>query len=235
MDKEIEKDLLERIEGRLIDTELFDKNEKISFVISDYCKKSFYAPYYIGVYASDTKQGMINAGFVLQQLSVYLSAIGIASCYQAKSVFFKPVNSEGKVLVISLAMGYPNTSMYREVEEINRFKLDKICIKKEEPNDEVKRLIEIARIAPSSYNAQPWRFVVYNNRIHIFVKKHMIGNIERYKYINIGIMLGNIVLGSEELWIDIKFKELNELNRREYGNNEYIISLINKNTDGRIV
>ncbi len=48
-------------------------------------------------------------------------------------------------------------------------------------------------------------------------------------------MLGNIVLGSEELWIDIKFKELNELNRREYGNNEYIISLINKNTDGRIV
>ena len=67
---------------------------------------------------------MINAGFVLQQLSVYLSAIGIASCYQAKSVFFKPVNSEGKVLVISLAMGYPNTSMYREVEEINRIKLE---------------------------------------------------------------------------------------------------------------
>ena len=30
MDKEIEKDLLERIEGRLRDTELFDKNEKIS-------------------------------------------------------------------------------------------------------------------------------------------------------------------------------------------------------------
>lgn len=96
MDKEIEKDLLERIEGRLRDTELFDKNEKISFVISDYCKKSFYAPYYIGVYASDTKQGMINAGFVLQQLSVYLSAIGIASCYQAKSVFLNLLIQKGK-------------------------------------------------------------------------------------------------------------------------------------------
>lgn len=235
MDNEIEEDLLKRIEDRLKNTELFYREEKITFVISDYCKKSYYAPYYIGIYASDTKQGKINAGFVMQQISIYLSAIGIASCFQTKSVCFKPISSEGKVLAVSLAIGYPNTAMYRDVKDINRFKTDKICIKKEEPNDEVKKIIELARIAPSSHNSQPWRFVVYNNRLHIFVKKNMMGNIEKYKYVNIGIMLGNIVMGTEEFWIDIKFKEIKEYYKREYGNNEYIISLINKNVDGRIV
>ena len=102
LDNEIEEDLLNRIVTRLEETELLYKEEKLKFIISDYCKKSFYAPYYIGVYAANNRKGHINAGFVMQQLVTYLSAIGIASCFQAKSVVFKQVNSEGKILVISL-------------------------------------------------------------------------------------------------------------------------------------
>ena len=233
MDGEIEADILARIRQRLYEIDLLYEKSKITCVISDYCKKSYYAPYYVGVYTDNTKEGVINAGFGLQQLSIYLSAIGIASCYQTKSVIFKPVNTEGMKLAISIAFGYPANKMYREAEEVSRLPKNKICVIKEKPNEEVDRLIELARIAPSSYNTQPWRFVVYNNRLHVFVKKKMLGSLARLKYVNMGVMLGNISIGAEELWIDIEFREVRDIKSKDYGDNEYLISIYNKNTDGR--
>ena len=41
LDNEIEEDLLNRIVTRLEETELLYKEEKLKFIISDYCKKSF--------------------------------------------------------------------------------------------------------------------------------------------------------------------------------------------------
>ena len=233
MDNEIEKDLLDRIKTIMNETELIYKDSKLTFIISDYCKKSYYAPYYVGVYAQNTKESQINAGFVLEQLSIYLSAIGIASCFQSKSMIFKPFNAEGKSLIISLAIGYPEVGMYRDYIEINRLKTEKLCVYKEEPNEEVRKLIEIARLSPSSYNIQPWRFVIYSNKIHIFVKSKILKHTLKFKYINMGVMLGNISMGAEEFWIDIKLKEINDIKNKEYGDNEYIISIYNKTTDGR--
>lgn len=235
MDNEIEQDLLTRIKTRLEETELLykDKEAKLKFIVSDYCKKSYYAPYYIGVYGQNTKEAKLNAGCVMEQLAIYLSAIGIGSCFQGKSMVFKETNAESKVLLISMAIGYPETGMYRDVDDVNRLKKEKICVYKETPNEEVAKLIELARIAPSSYNAQPWRFVVYSNKIHVFVKKRMLNHIGKFKYVNIGAMLGNIISGSEELWIDIVFKEKENIKSKEYGDNEYVISIYNKTADGK--
>lgn len=233
MDSEIEKDILDRIRLRLGQIEPLYKKANVKCVISDYCRKSYYAPYYVGVYSDNTREGVMNAGFILHQLSVYLTAIGIASCYQAKSVVFKPVNSEGMKLAVSLAFGYPGSKMYREAEEVSRLSVNKICVMKEKPNEEVERLIELARISPSSYNTQPWRFVVYNNRIHVFVKKKMLNRLTRLKFVNMGVMLGNVCIGAEELWIDIEFREVKDIKSKDYGDNEYVITIFNRNTDGR--
>lgn len=233
MDGEIEEDILERIRERVNRIDLLYEKSKIMCVISDYCKKSYYAPYYVGVYTDNTKEGVMNAGFVLQQLSIYLSAIGIASCYQTKPVIFKPVNTKGMKLAISIAFGYPVDKMYREADEVSRLSKNKICVIKEKPNEEVERLMELGRISPSSYNTQPWRFVVYNNRMHVFVKKKMLSTLTRLKYVNMGVMLGNISIGAEELWIDIEFREIKDIKSKDYGDNEYLISIYNKNTDGR--
>lgn len=235
MESKIEEDILDKIRLRLGQIEPLYGKANVKCVISDYCKKSYYAPYYIGVYSDNTREGVMNAGFILHQLSVYLTAIGIASCYQAKSVVFKPVNSEGMKLAVSLAFGYPGGKMYRETEEASRLSVNKICVMKEKPNEEVERLIELARISPSSYNTQPWRFVIYNNRMHVFVKKKMLNRLTRLKFVNMGVMLGNVCLGAEELWIDIEFREVKEIKSKDYGDNEYVITIFNRNTDGRRV
>ena len=112
-------------------------------------------------------------------------------------------------------------------------KTDKICVYKEEPNTDMKELLELARVSPSAYNTQPWRFVVYSNRMHVFLKKSRVKRIANMEYINMGIMLANIVIGAEEKWIDICMKEQEELKYKKIGSNEYILTVFNRNGDGR--
>ena len=97
----------------------------------------------------------------------------------------------------------------------------------------MKELLELARVSPSAYNTQPWRFVVYSNRMHVFLKKSRVKRIANMEYINMGIMLANIVIGAEEKWIDICMKEQEELKDKKIGSNEYILTVFNRNGDGR--
>lgn len=232
MNQVIEDDLMQRIKTNTLNTELFYADSKITIVFSEFCNKSFYAPYYVGIYTDGTKKGKMNAGYVMQQLTVYLTAIGIGSCYQAQPLVFQPVNQEGMILSIGMAFGYPEIGIYRDETEIKRLKLDKLCVIKEKPNREIEKILTLARVAPSSFNMQPWRFIVYKNRIHVFAKKRLLPKLEKYKYVNMGIMLANIVVGAEELWIDIVIKEKNSLITRDYGDNEYFLTIYNKDVDG---
>lgn len=230
---EIEPDLIMRIKLAINSAAKKYKDVQMNVVISDYCRKSFLAPYYIGIYTDGSRRSEINAGYVLQQVVIYLTAIGIATCYQANNNVFRDRDSMGHEMTITLAFGYPAGDMYRSRQEIKRMKPDKVCVYKEEPNSEVEELIEFARISPSAYNAQPWRFVAYSNRIHVFLKKSRIKKMARMEYVSIGIMLADIVIGAEEKWIDIYMKEIEGIKEKELGNNEYILTILNRNSDGR--
>ncbi len=77
-----------------------------------------------------------------------------------------------------------------------------LCAFKDEPGEQVKAILRAARLAPSSFNSQPWRFVVYSDRIYIFAKKTRPFSgkeSEAFKEFNIGIMLSHIMLAAEEL------------------------------------
>ena len=230
---EIESDLIGRIKKAIDCAANQYKDIKMNVVMSDYCRKSFLAPYYIGVYTDGNRKSEINAGYVLQQVVIYLTAIGIATCYQANNTVFREKDSMGHEMTLSLAFGYPSSDMYRSKHEINRVKTDKICFYKEKPNSEVAELIELGRISPSAYNVQPWRFVVYSNRIHVFLKKSKVKRFTKMEYVNMGIMLANMVIGAEEKWIDIDLKDVEEIREKVLGNNEYLITVLNKNSDGR--
>lgn len=233
LNHEIEMDLIERIKLAIDSVVAKYEDAQMNVVVSDYCQKSFLAPYYIGIYTDGSRHSEINAGYVLQQVVIYLTAIGIATCYQANNAVFKDKDSAGHEMTLTLAFGYPGGDMYRSKQEINRIKSDKLCVYKEKPNSEVMELLELARVSPSAYNAQPWRFVAYSNRIHVFLKKSKIKRLAKLEYVNIGIMLANIVIGAEEQWIDIYMKEVECIREKELGNNEYILTILNRNSDGR--
>ena len=91
-------------------------------------------------------------------------------------------------------------------------------------------MLEAARLAPSSTNSQPWRFVVYENRIHVFSKKPLDEKslLNPFTELNFGIMLANVMVAAEEVWVDLDLIKLNNITHKSIPNNQYVISILLK-------
>lgn len=188
------------------------------------------APYYISFMSKRAPGYLENAGYILEELSLFLNTKGIGSCYQGALKVEKDTREMTEVLV--MAAGYPKPYIYREEGSAKRLPLNKLCVFKEEPDKEVVTILKAAALAPSSLNGQPWRFVVYKNRIHVFVQKNTLKTalFSKMRMIDIGIALNHMMVAAEELWVEAELKALDNISNQSFKRNEYVISLILKQT-----
>lgn len=186
------------------------------------------APYYISFLTEESQEAYLNTGYVMEELSLYLAAKGIGTCYQGLLKVCKEKNGLKEVLV--MAAGYPQKYLYRTDKTIKRLPLNKLCVFKEEPSSELMTILKAAVLAPSSLNGQPWRFVVYNNRVHVFMQKvnTKIPAMQRMRMIDIGIALNHMMITAEELWVEAELKEIDNISNQSFKNNRYITSLFLK-------
>lgn len=138
----------------------------------------------------------------------------------------KPGMVIGKGGSILMAFGYSRGSHTRKAVEAKRMDLQDLCVYKEVPRQWMKQLLDSARLAPSSMNSQPWRFVVYDNRIHVFAKKHNMNHLGRYEEFNFGIMFSHLMIVAEELWLDVDLIRLEDITHKNFPNSQYILSAI---------
>ena len=173
----------------------------------------------------------MNAGFLMEQLSLYLETRGRGSCFVGMAKHRdKELEAKGFVQKIILAFGMPKDLNKFRDKEPKRMALDELCVYKEPPKAWVKEMLEAARLAPSSTNCQPWRFVVYENRIHVFSKKPLgeRSMLNPFTELNFGIMLANVMVAAEEVWIDLDLIKLNNITHKSIPNNQYVISILLK-------
>lgn len=113
------------------------------------------SPHYIVIYSEEKEGYLQNAGFILQQVDLYLSANGIGSCWLGLGLPQKESASRnGLEFVITLAFGHADEPLHREsITEFKRKALSEIS----SVNDAAE-LLEAARLAPSASNTQPWYF-----------------------------------------------------------------------------
>ena len=121
---------------------------------------------------SENKHGYLeNAGFVLQQVDLYIQSIGLGSCWLGLA---KPekliINENGTTLehTIMLCFGYPDEPYRNSLLEFKRSPMEKI-------SDTLDQRLEPARFAPSAINSQPWRFMYDGEIVHIYqnCKNHL--------------------------------------------------------------
>lgn len=154
------------------------------------------APYYL-LFFSEQKEGYLtNAGFMLQQVDLFLSHHGIGSCWVGLAKPKKEIKKNSDLeYVITLGFGKPDTKLHREsVKEFKRKSLNEI--KKGKGKDQ---LIEAARLAPSATNNQPWFFEVTDDKINVYCNKPNFIKALFYKKINkidIGIAICHIWLAA---------------------------------------
>lgn len=145
------------------------------------------APLYVALdITNDSKKALVKGAYGLEELITKLDQEGLGSCYVTvsgasddilKSAF---VNAEGKIMSI-LAIGEASKKEVRENryddrKGINEFVFIDSLDHKASVEDLAQRglddLFSYLRFAPSSYNSQPWRFVLIDNLVKLYLEDY---------------------------------------------------------------
>jgi nitroreductase len=148
----------------------------------------------------------MNAGFLLQQIDLFLSANNLASCWlgMAKPAKQVPEQKNGLEFVIMLAFGNSSEPIHRmDTTVFNRKSISEIS--KIEGANEV---LEPVRLAPSASNSQPWFFSGNLNEIEVsreklnLIKAPLYGKMNQ---IDIGIALFHLWLSLDHQGKTVSF------------------------------
>jgi len=76
------------------------------------------APHYIAIYSETKNEYLQNAGFMLQQVDLYLSANGMGACWLGLGLPQKESASRnGLEFVIAMAFGYADEPLHRKAQQ----------------------------------------------------------------------------------------------------------------------
>lgn len=183
------------------------------------------APHYLAVF-SEVKDGYLsNVGFMLQQMDLFLSAKGLATCWQGIPTLKKEgLESSNLEYVILMPFGKTSEQLHRT--NISQFK--RKPLKEITDITGADDLLEAARLAPSAGNGQPWFFTGDKNLIHAYsIEPGFVKGLLTKKYppIDTGISIYHLKIAAEYLGktTEIIFdKTLANNSKKEY---TYVASL----------
>ena len=176
------------------------------------------APHYIAFFSEKKPGWLENVGYMASEMDLYLSSIGIGSCFIGFGKPSKEVIEEDLNFVIMLAFGIPDEALHREnALEFKRKDLNEIT---NNPN----KVMKAVRLAPSSMNSQPWYYEKEENHINVYLKSNVIKNIilSNINFIDIGISLRYLTLALKNENKDFKFGRLED---KKVKNGKYVISI----------
>lgn len=163
------------------------------------------APHYL-IMTSENKIGYLtNAGYMLQQLDLFLSSRGIGSCYLGLTQPAKDIKKglENEVVMV-LAFGNPAEEIHRaDISEFKRKQLSEIT-----NIINYEQILEPVRLAPSATNSQPWYFTDGRGVIHVYcIKPNFLKALvyEKLNKFDIGIALYHLEVSVEHFGGKIEF------------------------------
>ena len=196
-DGELSNDILEKIENYFSMVKPLDEtiNYKLKIIDAKNVKSAFkWLPNkFIAIYSEEKNDYLVNAGFILQQLDLYVQSIGLGSCWLGMAKIDFNIEENNMKFIIMLAIGYPLEKTYRDFKDFKRKEMEKI-------SDIVDIRLEPARLAPSSVNSQPWYFIHENDLIHIYLKNNTVMAIPLHDFnrIDLGIALCHLYVSNED-------------------------------------
>ncbi|MCQ2509571.1 MAG: nitroreductase family protein [Lachnospiraceae bacterium] len=185
------------------------------------------APYYLVFYSEEKPKYMMNLGYLMQQMALYLCTRGLGACF-VRNIHLKKeqMTLDGKKAVCALAFGKSKEAYIRKASEAYRMPLEKICTFREQPRQWVRQMVEAARMAPSRKNRQPWRFVVFDNCIHIYTTGVSSDQLNMAEELSFGALFANLLVAGEELWLELDLIRLDSIAQNQYKPEQYLLSVV---------
>jgi nitroreductase len=201
---------------------------RMSGILGTYGKVK--APHYI-IVAAGKKPGFRQAaGYSLEHLVLAINNLGIATCITAGGLSAEDLEGlaelkEDMLLVAAIAFGPPEVpeELYAAQRYHKRKPLPDLVlmglVKRK-----YKDIFDAARLAPSYMNTQPWRFVIEDERIHLFrARMGFIKNalLKSNNKIDIGIALAHMVIAIRHKGLKFSLKS----EPIEYPEAEYVVTI----------
>ena len=136
-----------KVEGRIIPTEHGNFLQK------------WKTPHFIVIFSDNTDDGLLNAGFMFQQVDLYAQSIGLGTCWVGLGSLTdaEPV-PEGMKVAVMMALGIPEDAPQRNgAADFKRKAMNEL-------SDLPDPRLEPLRLAPSATNSQPW-FVTHEDGV----------------------------------------------------------------------
>ena len=151
-------------------------------------------PQLIAFYSAPKDGYLENAGFILQQIDLYIQSLGLGSCWLGLGKMRMEKSPEGMEFVILPAFGHSDETLRSGAGEFKRLSLSEISEREDEA-------LEPARLAPSSTNSQPWYFTHAEGCIHAYCSLKGLLRHKMLEYMNridMGIALSHLYLTNPE-------------------------------------
>jgi len=162
-------------------------------------------PQFLAFYAPAGDDALMNVGFMYQQLDLYLQSRGLGTCWVGLGTPVDTVHKppEGMKLAVMMAFGHPDNVPLRTAEDFKRREMDDM-------SDLPDPRLEVARLAPSATNSQPWSFVHDGDVLHVYreelglLKKRTHG---RMNLVDMGIMLAHLYITNPKTFVFTRAEE----------------------------
>lgn len=163
------------------------------------------SPHYLLAFSEKKEGHLVNVGFMLQQMDLYLSWRGVGTCWQGIPQPKKEALATSSLdYDILLTMGKPQEALHREdASEFRRKPLKEIT-----DITGVDDLLEPVRLSPSSTNSQPWYITGTPELMHFYCRKPnrlMSRLVGRFNQMDMGIALYHLKLSAEHFKKKVEF------------------------------
>ena len=189
-----------KVEYKIITAE--EKNEKLRGLFA------VKAPYYLMLFSEQKPEYLLNAGYLMEQIVLYLTTHGIGTCYQGMlKTEDDPFPGKRLVHVTTVAFGMPAESLSEGRSRRKRLPESAMIVYKEEPGETVCEALRNALLAPSGMNVEPWRVVVYKNRDHLFCHRGKLFRdvLSDMQLLDMGSFMATLKLAAEGKWLDVHY------------------------------
>ncbi len=204
------------------------------------------APYYMVIYLDDLQGQLINAGYLMGQMALYLMTKDIGSCvigvervkgtdhtdlFQNALVVSQNEQQYVGTYMAIMAFGRPEHHMKQFSKAGKKLLVEKKCIYKSNTEPNIGPILSAIAHAPSRLFLSPYRYVISDNRVHIYTKNDvLLANFQRmYVYLECGIQLAYLGVKAEELWMSMNVKQVQRLAEKELNHFQYLVSLTFEN------
>ncbi len=196
------------------------------------------APMFIVAIIENTKEALFDAGYVFENLVLFLESIGLNTCYLNSHFVRETVNlkqplKENEIMILASPIGFEGGAksfkakgcdvflkrhIRKSIDEMFFLDKDRNLIKDSEIREKLNYLVW----APSGLNRQPWRIVFDGDKANFYIDKKLAQKKRvgfSIHYLDIGIVSAHYVLAFD------KNEFITEKNPPIYEDMEYVVSI----------